>query len=107
MGFSSNSFDVGLALNSGKISSAVAVGASWTESYIMASLVYSSKIENIFYAINFKLAIKHWLSLTAAILCCIVPQLVPIATYIVKIIGSAASTAKPILIAALPLLLGV
>ena len=106
-GFSKNSFDVGLSLSSGKISTAVAVGATWTESYIAASLVYSSKIEHIFYAINFKLAIKHWLTLTAAVVCCIVPQLVPIAAYIVKILGAAASTAKPILMIALPILLGV
>ena len=59
------------------------------------------------YAINFKLAVKHWLAVAVAVVCCIVPQLVPIAAYIVKLLSAAASVAKPILITALPLLLGV
>lgn len=106
-GFSKNSFDVGLTLLSGKPSTAIAVGASWTESYIVASLVYSSKYERIFYAINFKLAIKHWLALSAAILCVILPQLIPIIKYAVKLVCSTARAAKPILMTALPILLGV
>ena len=107
LGFSQSSFDIGISLSSGKMSTAVAVGASWTESYITASFVFSSKLKRIFYSINFKLAVKHWLTVAVGVICCVVPQLAPIAAYVLKILAAAASTAKPILITALPLLLGV
>ena len=106
-GFSKNSFDVGISASTGRTSTALAVGATWTESYIVASLVFSSKKERRFYAINFKLAVKHWLVVATAILCAIVPQLVPIASYAVKLICSTARAAKPILMSALPILLKV
>jgi len=106
-GFSENSFDVGITASTGRTSTAVAVGATWTESYIVASLVFSSKKERKIFSINFKLAVKHWLVVATAILCAIVPQLVPIATYAVKLICSTARAAKPILMSALPILLKV
>ena len=82
-------------------------GGSAQTIYYVASLVFSSKKERRFYAINFKLAVKHWLVVATAILCAIVPQLVPIATYAVKLICSTARAAKPILMSALPILLKV
>ena len=106
-GFSRDSFDVGISAATGKTSTAVAVGVTWTESYIVASLIFSSRYERIFYAINFKLAVKHWLVVAAAILCAIVPQLAPIAGYAVKLICATARAAKPLLACALPILLGV
>ncbi len=106
-GFSRNSFDVGISVATGKTSTAVAVGATWTESYIVATLIFSSRYERIFYAINFKLAIKHWLVIAAAILCAIIPQLAPIGAYAAKLLCASARAAKPILMRALPRLLGV
>ena len=107
LGFSKNSFDVGISFGTGKTSTAVAVGLTWRERYILATVVFSSKLERIFYAINFKLAVKHWLAVTVAILCVVIPQLAPIAAYAVRLLRATSRTAKPILMCALPLLLGV
>ena len=105
--FTKRSFNIGITAFSGKLSSAISVGASWTESYIAASIVYSSKFENIVFSINFKLAIKHWLALAVGILCVVVPQIAPIVAYAVKLLCANARTARPILMVALPILLGV
>ena len=106
-GFSKDSFDIGISAQTGRTSTAVAIGMSWTKSYIVASLIFSSSYERIFYAINFKLAVKHWLVLGVAVLSCTVPALAPIAASAVKMLTAAASAAKPLLLIALPVLLGV
>ena len=104
-GFTRDSFDIGVSLQTGKLSTAIAVGISWTETYIQASLIFSSKKGRYFFSINFKLAIKHWLVLAAAALCYLIPALTPVAGYAVKVLCASARTAKPILCSMLPILL--
>ena len=79
-----------------------------TKSFILITFAINAFINTIYLF----MVRNHWIwyeliAVTVAVICCIVPQLVPIAAYVVKILGAAASTAKPILITALPLLLGV
>lgn len=104
-GFSKNSFDIGITTSSGKISTAIAVGLSWKETYIQASLIFSSKKGRYFFSINFKLAIMHWFTIGAAALCYCVPAFTPIVSYIVKLFGASTRVAKPLLPIILPVLL--
>ena len=106
-GFSKNSFDVSISAQTGKTSTAIGIGATWTEAYVQASLIYSSKKGRYYFAVNFKFAIKHWLSLAVAVICYLVPVLAPIAGSVVKVLCASVSSAKAILLSMLPILLKV
>ena len=106
-GFSNDSFDVGIYAGSGRTSIALVVGVSWTETYIQASFMFSSKKGHVYFSINFKLAIKHWFAIAVAAICYIVPALAPVVGYVIRILSATTRVAKPILCAMLPILLKV
>lgn len=49
----------------------------------------------------------HWFTLAVAAICCFVPTLAPVASYIVKMLGASARVAKTLLPVVLPILLKV
>ncbi len=104
-GFSKGSFDIGISTNSGKISTAVAVGLTWKETYVQASLIFSSKKGKCFFSINFKLGIMHWFAIGVAAICYLVPALTPVAAYAVKMLSASVRVVRPLLPIVLPVLL--
>ena len=106
-GFSKWSFDVGISLGTGRLGTAIAVGVSWSEIYLQCSVIYSAKNTRMFFAINFKFAVKHWFSLAVGALCYAVPILVPVAKTALKALFMSKRTVKPVLLYMLPIILKV